>query len=149
MCTGMARRCLIFIPVNLCFVLTNLSIHPPPFPDFSQKVYFFLRQSDSGGDGRDVCARCTELYKLAEGHEVCIYGEVLFALAYLIWKDRSTRNHVFTYISLGTSVLVPDFWSHNAYAEWLRSSVHACPSLNQIHIIAWVYDALRHAHLLP
>lgn len=120
-----------------------------PFPNFSHEVYSSLCRSDSGGDGRDVCATCAEPYQLIEGHDVCIYGQALFALAFLVWEDRPTRDHVFTYISSVTSVPVPDIQSREAYAKWLGSSLHSRPSLNHIHAVALAYNALRHARLLP
>ena len=125
-------------------------VHPStPFPRFFREVSSCLRRSDSGGDGMDVCPACAEPYNLVDCHEVCTYGQALFALAFLVWEDRPTRDYVFTYISSGTSVLVPDLQSRDAYAEWLGSSLHSRPSLNHIHVVALAYDALRLARVLP
>ncbi|KAF8549167.1 hypothetical protein OG21DRAFT_627770 [Imleria badia] len=125
-------------------------VHPStPFFDFSREVYSSLRRSDSGGDGIGVCDRCADPYALVEGHDVCIYGQALFVLAFLVWEDRPTRDRVFTYISSSASVLVPDLQSREAYAEWLGFSIRSRPSLNHIHLVAVAYHALRRARLLP
>jgi hypothetical protein len=80
---------------------------------------------------------------------ICMDTVVLFTLEFLIWENRPTCNHVFMDISSCVSIVVPDLQLHEAYPERLGSPVHSHPSLNYIHVVALVYDALSHVSLLP
>ncbi|KAF8119958.1 hypothetical protein EV363DRAFT_1193806 [Boletus edulis] len=125
-------------------------VHPSTsFPSYSMEVNASLHRSGSGGSAWSVCVSCGTPFNLSFDHEVCVYGETLFALAYLVWEDRPTRDHVFTYILSGTPISVPDIQSREAYAQWLGSSISSYPTLNHIHIVAVAYDILRRGHLLP
>jgi len=86
---------------------------------------------------------------MTEYHQRCCYGQSLFMLAFLIWFDRSTRDHVFSFIHTHADIDIPNFPSKEAYAEWLGSSIFSTrPTLNYIHLVIVAYDILRRAHVL-
>lgn len=125
-------------------------LHPStPYASFSTNVHTSLRHSNSGGGRWSVCVACGEPSHIDEYHEKCCYGQNLFMLAFLIWEDESTRDHVFSFIYTHTDVNIPGFTSREEYAEWLGSPIFpARPTLNHIHLVIVAYDILRRAHLL-
>jgi hypothetical protein len=119
------------------------------FSSFSSELTASLRCSNSGGGGWWVCRSCAEPYMFLDGHETCTYGPNLSALAFMLWNDVPTRNHVFTYITSFLSIELPDFQSRQAYAHWLGCPVSVFPSFNYLHVVVVAYDNLRSAILLP
>lgn len=116
---------------------------------FSSELRASLRSSKSGGGGRWVCRSCAEPYAYLDGHETCVYGPNPSALAFMLWNDIPTRNHVFTYTTSRLRIELPDFQSREAYAHWLRGPVSVYPSPNYLHVVIVVYDNLRSVILLP
>jgi hypothetical protein len=124
-------------------------LHPSTsYESFSTKVHASLRHSNAGGGGCDRYVICGEPRRMTEYHESCFYGQGLFMLAFMIWKDRSTRDRVFSFIY--THINIPNFPSREEYAEWLGSSTFsAWATLNYIHLVIVAYDILRRARVLP
>ena len=120
-----------------------------PYASFSSKVHTLLCHSDSGGEGWTVCTHCGEPSDVTEYYKQYCYGQSLFMLAFLIWDDCSTRDHVFSFICTHTHTNIPAFPSRQEYAEWLRSPIFSAqPTLNHLHLVIVAYDILRHACLL-
>lgn len=126
-------------------------LHPSmPYKSFSVRLHASLHQSNSGGGRWHVCDICGEPQSTIDYHERCCCGQGVFVLAFLIWEDRSTRDHVFSFIYTHMDIIIPHFPSREEYTEWLGSSIFSArPTLNHIHLVIVTYDILCRAHLLP
>ncbi|KAG6371440.1 hypothetical protein JVT61DRAFT_9137 [Boletus reticuloceps] len=97
-----------------------------------------------------ICALCDDFYKCRADHERSSHGPSLLMVAFLIWEDVATCDHVFSFLQGHTPIPVPDFRSRSDYAVWLGSSACApWSSLLYLHILVTVYHALRKSGLLP
>ncbi|KAF8549211.1 hypothetical protein OG21DRAFT_623959 [Imleria badia] len=129
-----------------------LSLHPLVlYEDFALQVQDSMRQSYSGDKelGLAICARRGQLRDGAEPHSRCLYGSTLFMIAFMIWTARPIRDHVFSLLSLCSSISIPSFGSRSKYAEWLRFHITSGSSLRYIHLIVVAYRLLRNNDLLP
>jgi len=128
-----------------------LPLHPStPYKDFSHEAHRSLRGSRSGGDGWSVCTICGEPWDITDLHERCVFGDSIFMPAFMVWEDRPTRDHVFSFIQAKTALDFPNLPTRSHYADWLGCSISpSLPTLNNIHALAIAYRTLRHTRQVP
>lgn len=119
------------------------------YKDFALQVQHSMRQPCLGDKELAICARYGQPRDGAEPHPRCLYGPSLYMIAFMIWTARPIRDHVFSFLSLRSSINIPNIGSRSEYAEWLGLPITSESSLRHIHLVVVAYRLLRRNDLLP